>query len=103
MIKDAGDDPDVTNGAEIIAVISRNTAGEGEGSVEIKAGFGVGTVTKPGLSIPVGEPAINPVPRQMIREAVAEAITEVIDPRLNRCVLLLRSLCATVKNWQKKP
>ena len=79
VIKDAGDDPDVTNGAEIIAVVSKDVAGEGEDSVEIKAGFGVGTVTKPGLSIPAGEPAINPVPRQMIREAVAEAITEVID------------------------
>jgi len=79
VIKDAGDDPDVTNGAEIIAVVSRDAAGEGNESVKIKAGFGVGTVTKPGLSIPVGEPAINPVPRQMIREAVAEAITEVTE------------------------
>ena len=79
VIKDAGDDPDVTNGAEIIAVISWNTAGEGEGSVEIKSGFGVGTVTKPGLSIPVGEPAINPVPRQMIREAVAEVTKQLSE------------------------
>ena len=76
VIKDAGDDPDVTNGAEIIAVVSRDAAGEGEHSVEIKAGSGVGTVTKPGLSIPMGEPAINPVPRQMIREAVAEVTAQ---------------------------
>ncbi|WP_339132845.1 MAG: cobalt-precorrin-5B (C(1))-methyltransferase CbiD [Candidatus Electrothrix sp. GW3-4] len=82
VIKDAGDDPDVTNGAEIIAVVrkvSKEAAGEGDETVTIRAGTGVGTVTKPGLSIAVGEPAINPVPRQMIREAVAEAITEVTD------------------------
>ena len=76
VIKDAGDDPDVTNGAEIIAVVSRNTAGGGDEAVIIRAGSGVGTVTKPGLPIPVGEPAVNPVPRRMIREAVAEAITQ---------------------------
>jgi cobalt-precorrin-5B (C1)-methyltransferase len=80
VIKDAGDDPDVTNGAEIIAVVSRNRAGEGEDSVEIKAGSGVGTVTKPGLSIPVGEPAINPIPRQMIRAAVAEVTKSLSEP-----------------------
>jgi cobalt-precorrin-5B (C1)-methyltransferase len=72
VIKDAGDDPDVTNGAEIIAVV-RKGAGKGE-PVVIRAGSGVGTVTKPGLPIPVGEPAINPIPRQMIRQAIAEVI-----------------------------
>ncbi len=87
VIKDAGDDPDVTNGAEIIALVSRKTAGAGEGSVEIKAGFGVGTVTKPGLSIPVGEPAINPVPRQMIREAVAE-VTEQLPEAMQLVVTI---------------
>ncbi|MCI5158613.1 MAG: cobalamin biosynthesis protein CbiD, partial [Candidatus Electrothrix sp. AUS1_2] len=76
VIKDAGDDPDVTNGAEIFAVVSRSTGGEGDEAVIIRAGSGVGTVTKPGLPIPVGEPAVNPVPRRMIREAVAEAITD---------------------------
>lgn len=70
VIKDAGDDPDVTNGAEIVAKI-RETAGE-QGEIIIRAGDGVGTVTKPGLAIAPGEPAINPVPRQMIREAVYE-------------------------------
>lgn len=76
VIKDAGDDPDVTNGAEIIAVVGKNGAGEGDETVIIRAGSGVGTVTKPGLPVPVGEPAINPVPRRMIREAVAEVITK---------------------------
>lgn len=66
--KDAGDDPDVTNGALILASVAWNGGDE----VEFSAGEGVGTVTKPGLAIPPGEPAINPVPRRMIREAVRE-------------------------------
>ncbi len=76
VIKDAGDDPDVTNGAEILAVVREQEAGETEKIIAIEAGFGVGTVTKAGLPIAVGEPAINPVPRRMIREAVAEAVRE---------------------------
>lgn len=67
IIKDAGDDPDVTHGATVIATVRR--AGSG---ISFKAGAGVGTVTKPGLPVAVGEPAINPVPRQMIRGVIAE-------------------------------
>jgi cobalt-precorrin-5B (C1)-methyltransferase len=63
IVKDAGDDPDVTHGATIICEISRGKPGSG---VTFRAGEGVGTVTKAGLPIPPGEPAINPVPRQMI-------------------------------------
>ena len=70
VVKDAGDDPDVTHGALIRARVSR--AGPGQGVV-FRAGEGVGTVTRPGLPVPVGEPAINPVPRAMIRQAVEEA------------------------------
>jgi cobalt-precorrin-5B (C1)-methyltransferase len=66
--KDAGDDPDVTNGALIKASI----AWTGGTDVEFAAGDGVGTVTRPGLAIPPGEPAVNPVPRRMIREAIRE-------------------------------
>ncbi|MFH1650519.1 MAG: cobalt-precorrin-5B (C(1))-methyltransferase [Chloroflexota bacterium] len=66
VIKDAGDDPDVTDGAEIRATVSRQDIP----GVTVTGGKGVGTVTKPGLEIPVGEPAINPVPRRMIEEAV---------------------------------
>ena len=69
VIKDAGDDPDVTHGALVLATVRRGAPGSG---VLFRAGPGVGTVTKPGLPLPVGEPAINPVPRQMIRAAVAE-------------------------------
>jgi cobalt-precorrin-5B (C1)-methyltransferase len=70
IIKDAGDDPDVTHGALIVATVRRGKAGSG---VEFRAGVGVGTVTRPGLPVPPGEPAINPVPRAMIRAAIAEA------------------------------
>jgi cobalt-precorrin-5B (C1)-methyltransferase len=71
IVKDAGDDPDVTHGALIIARVRFGATGAG---VTFSAGEGVGTVTRPGLPLAVGEPAINPMPRQMIREAIeAEA------------------------------
>ena len=69
IIKDAGDDPDVTHGALIVATVRVGAAGAG---VTFRAGEGVGTITRPGLPLPPGEPAINPVPRQMIRDAIAE-------------------------------
>ena len=79
VTKDAGDDPDVTNGAEIAATVW-DVAGPVAGSVELAdgrifllAGRGVGRVTRPGLAVPVGEPAINPVPRRMIAAALLEA------------------------------
>lgn len=75
IIKDAGDDPDVTNGATIGATVRFNTESCGE-KIVILGGRGVGTVTKPGLPVAVGEPAINPVPRSMIREAVEEGLRE---------------------------
>jgi cobalt-precorrin-5B (C1)-methyltransferase len=76
VIKDAGDDPDVTNGAEIIAAVSLQEPESAGETVLIQAGQGVGTVTKPGLPIAVGEAAINPVPRRMIQAAVQEALQE---------------------------
>lgn len=75
VVKDAGDDPDVTNGAEIGAVVRWLARAEGE-RIVLTNGPGVGLVTKPGLPVAVGEPAINPVPRRMIRAAVSEALTE---------------------------
>ena len=81
VIKDAGDDPDVTNGAEIGAEvcllpversITESCLELGKLTIFFEAGDGVGTVTKPGLAIPPGQPAINPMPRQMIAEALAE-------------------------------
>ncbi|WP_135505263.1 cobalt-precorrin-5B (C(1))-methyltransferase [Roseovarius aestuariivivens] len=67
IVKDAGDDPDVTHGALVIARVSASAGG-----VRFRAGEGVGTVTMPGLPIPPGEPAINPVPRQMMTQTVEE-------------------------------
>lgn len=67
VVKDAGDDPDVTHGALIRVRIRESGQG-----VRFRAGEGVGIVTMPGLPVPVGEPAINPVPRQMMRDVVAE-------------------------------
>ncbi len=68
VIKDAGDDPDVTHGVELHAELSRkDTVG-----LEIVAGAGIGLVTKPGLAVAVGQAAINPVPRRMIEQAVSE-------------------------------
>jgi cobalt-precorrin-5B (C1)-methyltransferase len=69
VIKDAGDDPDVTHGALICATVRRGAPGSG---VILRAGEGVGTVTLPGLPVPPGDPAINPVPRRMIADAIAE-------------------------------
>jgi len=69
IVKDAGDDPDVTHGALICATVRAGQSGTG---VSFRAGEGVGTVTRRGLPIPPGEPAINPMPRRMIQDAIAE-------------------------------
>ncbi|GEL26965.1 cobalt-precorrin-5B C(1)-methyltransferase [Pseudonocardia sulfidoxydans NBRC 16205] len=87
IVKDAGDDPDVTHGALVLATVRRGRPGTG---VTFRAGEGVGTVTKPGLPVAVGEPAINPVPRRLMTEAVtrlaeaygaaADAVVEIAIP-----------------------
>ncbi len=69
IIKDAGDDPDVTHGALVCARVSF-----GQSGLRFLAGKGVGTVTRPGLPVAVGEPAINPVPRLMIDAAIADVL-----------------------------
>lgn len=66
VIKDAGDDPDITDGVTVVV----DLVPMADGDIVFSAGDGVGTVTKPGLSVPVGEPAINPGPREMIRTAI---------------------------------
>ncbi|WP_162759555.1 cobalt-precorrin-5B (C(1))-methyltransferase [Rhizobium sp. NFR12] len=76
IIKDAGDDPDVTHGALIISTVWRGAPATG---ITFKAGPGVGTVTRPGLPLPPGEPSINPVPRQMIAQAITEVAGEGAD------------------------
>ena len=69
IVKDAGDDPDVTHGALIVSTVRHGAPGSG---VTFRAGEGVGAVTRPGLPLEVGEPAINPVPRRLIAETIAE-------------------------------
>ncbi|MCD6053513.1 MAG: cobalamin biosynthesis protein CbiD [Rubrobacteraceae bacterium] len=72
VVKDAGDDPDVTDGAHLTARVSWRE----EQGLELDRGDGVGIVTKPGLGLPVGGPAINAVPRRMI----SYSVEEVLDP-----------------------
>ena len=76
VVKDAGDDPDVTHGALITSTVRRGPPGSG---IVYKAGEGVGTVTRPGLPIAIGEASINPVPRAMIAQAIAEVVGEGAD------------------------
>ena len=76
VVKDAGDDPDCTDGAVIFVVVRINHRGE----LRFLAGAGVGTVTEPGIRVPIGEPAINPMPRQMMRWAADEVLAGAPNP-----------------------
>jgi cobalt-precorrin-5B (C1)-methyltransferase len=77
VIKDAGDDPDATHGAEIISTVSwRDTPG-----LDLAGGSGVGVVTRPGLGLEVGGPAINPVPQRMISEHVTAEAGDLLNKR----------------------
>ena len=71
IIKDGGDDPDVTSGCEII---TRVELADHDGEITFAGGEGVGTITREGLKYPVGEPAINPVPREMAVKALRKII-----------------------------
>lgn len=93
IIKDAGDDPDVTHGALILSRVSRGVVGQG---LRFIAGEGVGTVTKPGLPVAVGEPAINPVPRLMIDQAIAE-VADSMD--LDVTISVRDGLVLAEKTW----
>jgi cobalt-precorrin-5B (C1)-methyltransferase len=73
VIKDAGDDPDVTHGALVLSRVRPGAAGSG---VTFKGGEGIGVVTLAGLQLEVGEPAINPAPRRMIAQAIREVAEE---------------------------
>lgn len=73
IVKDAGDDPDVTHGAVVGAKVRHGVPGSG---ITFRAGEGVGVVTRPGLPLPPGEASINPVPRSMITRAIAEIAGE---------------------------
>ena len=75
VVKDAGDDPDVTNGAEVHATASLLPC-HGDPAISITGGAGIGKMTKPGLAVPPGEWAINPVPRRMIEQSVGAVLSE---------------------------
>src|SRR5919198_589550 len=77
VIKDAGDDPDVTHGAEIISTV----AWRDEPGLQLVGGPGVGTVTRPGLGLEVGGPAINPIPRRMLNEHLGALLEERLERR----------------------
>lgn len=71
VVKNAGDDPDVTNGCRIVVRVERCATDSADLTLDFVGGAGVGTVTLPGLGIEVGGPAINPVPRNMIKTELA--------------------------------
>ena len=96
IIKDAGDDPDVTHGALICAKVSH-----GENGLHFLAGEGVGTVTKPGLPIAVGEPAINPVPRLMIDAAITDVL-EGTTPNFNIEISVKDGAALAAKTWNPR-
>ena len=78
VIKDGGDDPDVTHGAEIQVEVKFTT---NSGTIEIKGGMGVGVVTKPGLGLELNKPAINPTPKKMIRENIQNSLGEILNEK----------------------
>ena len=84
VIKDGGDDPDVTHGAEIVVELSL-TANKGE--IEIDGGKGVGIVTKPGLGLEINRPAINPVPKKMINGNLREIGGKILKEKGIRVVI----------------
>jgi cobalt-precorrin-5B (C1)-methyltransferase len=76
VIKDAGDDPDVTHGAEICSTVSLTSE---KGRIEIDGGLGVGRVTRPGLGLEIGQAAINPVPKKMIEQVVLDSAKSILE------------------------
>lgn len=96
IIKDAGDDPDVTHGALICAKVSL-----GQNGLRFLAGEGVGTVTKPGLPVAVGEPAINPVPRLMIDAAIADVL-EGQRPNFDIEISVKNGTALAAKTWNPR-
>ncbi|MGE0243053.1 MAG: cobalt-precorrin-5B (C(1))-methyltransferase [Nitrososphaeraceae archaeon] len=84
VIKDGGDDPDVTHGAEICSTVSLTHK---KGIIEIDGGIGVGRVTRPGLGLEIGSPAINPVPKKMIESTVFDTGKPLLDDNGIRIII----------------
>ncbi|MDX1596905.1 MAG: cobalt-precorrin-5B (C(1))-methyltransferase, partial [Nitrosopumilaceae archaeon] len=76
VIKDGGDDPDVTHGAEIFVELKFTQTTD---EIKIEGGEGVGVVTKPGLGLEINKPAINPVPKKMIKENLQEVAKDILE------------------------
>jgi cobalt-precorrin-5B (C1)-methyltransferase len=91
VIKDGGDDPDATHRA-VIETCARFDAALSPGELRIEGGRGVGRVTLPGLPVPVGEAAVNPVPREQIRRAALEALARFGGAAPDRGLLLTVSV-----------
>ncbi len=87
VIKDGGDDPDVTHKALIRTEVSLDQDPDQDEPVAFRAGSGVGCVTRPGLPVEVGQPAINPVPRRMIRRALEQVWEKACPGRELRAVV----------------
>lgn len=98
IVKDAGDDPDVTHGVTVRVRVATSAGG-----VVFKAGEGIGTVTKAGLPIGVGEPAINPVPRAMMDEVVAQMASEFgMSPDIEITVSIAGGAEIAEKTWNPR-
>lgn len=107
IIKDAGDDPDVTHGCEVRVRVAASAAGAasatGTGGVMFKAGEGVGIVTKPGLPIGVGEPAINPKPREMMTAVVEEIAAQFGKPaNVEITISIINGAALALKTWNPR-
>lgn len=98
VIKDAGDDPDVTHGAMIIARVEAS-----EGAIQFAAGEGVGMVTLEGLPVAVGEPAINPVPRKLMTEIVETICAQAgVAPNFKITISIPEGEALAAKTWNPR-
>ena len=95
IVKDAGDDPDITNGVSVFTTIRHLPKGSG---LVFIGGEGIGTVTKPGLSVPVGEPSINPGPRKLTRNVVEEILGADADLEVTVSIPAGTELCKQTLN-----
>lgn len=95
IIKNAGDDPDITNGVSVFTTIRHLPKGSG---LVFRAGEGIGTVTKPGLSVSVGEPSINPGPRKLTKNVVDELLGADADLEVTVSIPAGTELCKQTLN-----
>ncbi|PIE14775.1 MAG: cobalt-precorrin-5B (C(1))-methyltransferase [Rhodobacterales bacterium] len=100
IIKDAGDDPDVTHGCEVRVRVSVEV---GSAGVQFRAGTGVGTVTRPGLPIAVGQPAINPKPRELMCGVVRELAEKYHEePNVSICISIINGDKLAKRTWNPR-